>query len=219
VTRPAVRAMQVGIAALVVGGLILAWRSGVFAEVSDPSSLAQKLVAMGAGGYVAFIAAYTLLQPFGVPGTVFIVAAPLIWPWPVAFALSMVGTMSASVVGFSVARFLARDWIAARIPARFRKYDDALEHRGFRTVLLLRVVFWMPPLLHAFFGLSKVPFWTHFWGSFFGYIPPLLLVSYLGARIIDAHGHLGPQAVPAIGAMVAMSLLLVGAARVYQARG
>ena len=211
--------MQAGIVALVAGGLILAWRSGVFAEVSDPSRLARTLVAMGASGYVAFIAAYTLLQPFGVPGTVFIVAAPLIWPWPVAFTLSMIGTMSASIVGFSVARFLARDWIAARIPARFRKYDDALERRGFRTVLLLRVVFWMPPVLHAFFGVSKVPFWTHFWGSFFGYIAPLLLVSYLGARIIDAHGRLGPQALPAIGALVAASLLLVGAARLFEARG
>jgi uncharacterized membrane protein YdjX (TVP38/TMEM64 family) len=211
--------MQAGIVALVAGGLILAWRAGIFAEVSDPGRLARTLVAMGASGYVAFIVAYTLLQPFGVPGTVFIVAAPLIWPWPVAFTLSMVGTMSASVVGFSVARFLARDWIDARIPARFRKYDDALERRGFRTVLLLRVVFWMPPVLHAFFGVSKVPFWTHFWGSFFGYIAPLLLVSYLGARIIDAHGRLGPQALPAIGALVAASLLLVGAARLFEARG
>ncbi len=169
---------------------------------------------MGTSGYVAFIVAYTLLQPFGVPGTVFIVAAPLIWPWPVAFALSMVGTMSASIVGFSVARFLARDWIGARIPARFRKYDDALERRGFRTVLLLRVVFWMPPVLHAFFGVSKVPFWTHFWGSFFGYIrAPCSSVSYLGARIIDAHGRsYGPQALPAIRrALVAASLLPVGA--------
>jgi uncharacterized membrane protein YdjX (TVP38/TMEM64 family) len=213
-----VRATQVGIVALAAGGLILAWRSGVLAEVAEPSRLARTLVAMGALGYVAFIAAYTLLQPFGVPGTVFIVAAPLIWPWPVAFVLSMVGTMAASVVGFAFARFVAREWIAARVPARFRKYDDALGCRGFRTVLLLRVVFWMPPLLHAFFGVSKVRFWTHFWGSFFGYIPPLLLVSYLGARIIDAHGHLGPQAVPAIGVLVAASLLLVGAVRLYEAR-
>ena len=30
-----------------------------------------------------------MLQPFGLPGTVFVFAAPLIWPWPVAFGLSM----------------------------------------------------------------------------------------------------------------------------------
>lgn len=83
-TRPLIRATQAGIVALVAGGLILAWRSGVLAEVSEPSRLAQTLVAMGALGYVAFVAAYTLLQPFGVPGTVFVVAAPLIWSAPCA---------------------------------------------------------------------------------------------------------------------------------------
>jgi uncharacterized membrane protein YdjX (TVP38/TMEM64 family) len=106
---------------LVVVALALGYRFGVFAQLAEPRPLAQTLVAMGAWGYFAFILSYTVLQPFGVPGTVFIVAAPLIWPWQIAFALSMVGTMAASVVGFSFARFVARDWISARIPARFRK--------------------------------------------------------------------------------------------------
>jgi uncharacterized membrane protein YdjX (TVP38/TMEM64 family) len=44
----------------------------------------------------------------------------------------------------------------------------------------------MPPLLHAFFGVSRVRFWTHFWGSFLGYIVPLFLVSYFGQRVFDA---------------------------------
>ena len=104
----------------------------------------------------------------------FVIAAPLIWPWPVAFALSMTGTMAASVVGFSFARFVARDWVSTMIPARFRKYDDALAQRALTTVFVLRLVFWMPPLLHAFFGVSKVRFWTHFWGSLAGYVLPLL---------------------------------------------
>ena len=127
-----------------------------------------------------------MLQPFGVPGTVFVVAAPLIWPWPIAFALSMVGTMSASVVGFSFARFVARDWVAQRIPARFRGYDEALERRAFLTVFTLRLIFWMPQVLHAFFGISRVRFWTHFWGSAAGYVLPLLVVSYFGPTVLDA---------------------------------
>jgi uncharacterized membrane protein YdjX (TVP38/TMEM64 family) len=119
------------------------------------------------------------------PGTIFIFAAPLIWPWPVAFGLSMTGTMAASVVGFSFARFIARDWIATKIPARFRKYDEALARRALTTVVVLRFVFWMPPLLHAFFGVSKVRFWTHFWGSLAGYTVPLLVVSMFGEKIFD----------------------------------
>ena len=87
-------------------------------------------------------------------------------------------------VGFSFSRFVARDWIAPRIPRRFRKYDEALERRAFATVFTLRFIFWMPPLLHAFFGVSKVRFSTHFWGSLLGYLVPLFVVSYFGERVV-----------------------------------
>ena len=215
--RRIVRLTQIGLVVVVATGLVAAYRFGVFARVADPASFARTLVAMGGWGYLAFVVAYAALQPFGVPGTVFVVAAPLIWPWPIAFALSMVGTTAASVIGFSVARFVARDWIIARVPERFRKYDEALGRNAFRTVFLLRLVFWMPQVLHAFFGVSKVRFWTHFWGSFLGYVPPIFLVSYLGSQIFDAQGHLGPNAWPAIGALVAASLGILVLVRLYDA--
>ena len=166
---------------LVVGKVL-----GVFDHVREPARLAAALVDLGAWGYLAFIVAYAVLQPFGVPGTVFVVAAPLIWPWPVAFALSMTGTMIASVIGFSFARYVARDWVSRRIPARLRKYEEALARRGFATVFVLRFVFWMPPLLHAFFGVSRVRGWTHFWASLLAYLLPLFLMSYFGQRVFDA---------------------------------
>jgi MYXO-CTERM domain-containing protein len=165
-----------------------------------------------------FVLAYTVLQPFGVPGTIFVVAAPLIWPWPTAFALSMIGTMSASVVGFSFARFVARDWIAMRIPLRFRKYDQALADNAFRTVVLLRLIFWMPQVLHSFLGVSKVRFWTHFWGSMVGYVPPLFVVSYLSGDVFDSSGEMKPGAWPILGALLAGSLAMLAGVRYYEKR-
>ncbi len=162
------RNQKIALVALVALALGLAKWLGVFDQVGKLAALAKSLVDLGGWGYLAFVVAYAVLQPFGVPGTVFVVAAPLIWPWPVAFALSMVGTMAASVIGFSFARFMARDWIEPRIPERFRRYDDALGRRAFLTVFTLRFVFWMPPPLHYFFGISKVSGWTHFWGSLVG---------------------------------------------------
>jgi uncharacterized membrane protein YdjX (TVP38/TMEM64 family) len=184
----------------VVAILVLAQRLGVFRQLAEPARVAQTLVELGPWGYAAFILSYAALQPFGVPGTVFIMAAPLIWPWPVAFALSMAGTMAASVVGFSFARFIARDWVATRIPARFQKYDDALTERAFTTVFLLRFIFWMPPLLHAFFGVSKVRFATHFWGSLAGYAVPLFLVSYFGQKLFDVLKEIPAQVWMGVGA-------------------
>ena len=169
----------------VIALLVVAHRFGVLEQFGDPARMKQTLVELGPWGYVAFVVAYATLQPFGIPGTVFVVAAPLIWPWPIAFALSMVGTMAASTVGFSFARFVARDWVTTVIPERFRKYDRALGERAFRTVVVLRFVFWMPPLLHAFFGVSRVSFATHFWGSLVGYLVPLFLMSYFGQKLFD----------------------------------
>src|SRR5450432_1110181 len=166
--------------------LALAHRFGVLHRFADPAGAARTLRGLGGWGYLAFIASYALLQPFGIPGTVFVVAAPLIWPWPLAFALSMTGTMAASVVGFSFARFVAQDWVESKIPNRFRKYDEALAQRAFSTVFLLRFVFWMPQLLHTFLGVSKVPFWTHFWASLAGYAVPLFLLSFFGQKLFDA---------------------------------
>jgi uncharacterized membrane protein YdjX (TVP38/TMEM64 family) len=200
------RAARLGVVALVLFVVGCAWRLGVFERLAEPGTLARSIVELGAWGYVAFVVAYTVLQPFGVPGTIFVVAAPLLWPWPVAFALSMIGTMAASVVGFSFARFVARDWVAARIPARLRRYDEALERDAFQTVVVMRLIFWMPQVLHSFFGVSKVGFWTHFWGSLVGYVPPLLLVSYLGAEMFDASGRIRPAAWPAMAGLLLASL-------------
>ena len=184
-TQRSLRNLKIAAILTVIAALVLAQRLGVFHELREPAQVGQTLIRLGPWGYVVFVAAYAALQPFGVPGTVFVMAAALIWPWPIAFGLSMTGTMAASVVGFSFARFVARDWVVTMIPVRFRKYDDALARRAFTTVVLLRLTFWMPPLLHAFFGVSKVRFWTHFWGSLAGYTVPLLVVGMFGEKIFD----------------------------------
>ncbi|WAS95344.1 TVP38/TMEM64 family protein [Nannocystis punicea] len=212
-TTRSLRGARLGVVVLVVLTLAAAYHFGIFAWFGEPRTLAATLVEMGARGYLAFILAYTVLQPFGVPGTIFVVAAPLIWPWQTAFTLSMIGTMGASVVGFSFARLVAKDWVSARIPARFRKYDESLERHSFQTVVVLRLIFWMPQVLHSFFGVSKVGFWTHFWGSLVGYAPPLLLVSYLGGEMFDASGQLRVDAWPILVGLLVASLLIAALAR------
>lgn len=198
----ALRNVKIGAVAAVAAGLVAAQRMGVFEIFSEPARVKQALLELGPWGYLAFVGAYATLQPFGVPGTVFILAAPLIWPWPVAFALSMAGTMAASVVGFSFARFVARDWVSRVVPARFRAYDRALERRAFATVFTLRLIFWMPPMLHVFFGVSRVRFWTHFWGSLVGYILPLLAVAYFGQKVFDAMREAPPAVWAGVGAFM-----------------
>jgi len=207
------RALRLGVIAGVVLLGVLAHRLGILQLFVDPSVIASMLRGLGSWGYVVFLLAYTALQPFGMPGTLFVMAAPLIWPWPVALALSMTGTMAASVVGFSFARFVARDWLERRLPARFHKYDDALAARAFTTVVVLRFIFWMPQMLHTFLGLSKVSFWTHFWGSLVGYAIPLFLLSFFGQKLFDLMKATPPSVWFALALGAALLTLTVWAVR------
>lgn len=207
---------RVALVIAVVAGLLLVHHYGLFALFAEPAKLKKALVELGPWGHVAFVVSYAALQPFGVPGTVFVFAAPLIWPWPMAFALSMTGTMAASVIGFSFARFLARDWLSQKVPPRLAVYNQALAERGFATVALLRLVLWMPQALHTFLGVSKVGFWTHFWGSLVGYALPLWLTSYFGEQLFDALSALPPHLWAAAG--VATAVIGVGIWLVRRAR-
>ena len=71
-------------------------------------------------------------------------------------------------------------------------------------------------MLHAFFGVSKVRFSTHLWGSLLGYILPVLAVSYFGQRLFDMM-----KAVPLaawIGLFVGVGLVAFIAWRARSAR-
>jgi uncharacterized membrane protein YdjX (TVP38/TMEM64 family) len=199
------------IAALVVAiaTCVVCWRLGVFHAFSAPSLIKDELIALGPWGYVAFIAAYTFLQPFGLPGLGFCAAASLIWPWPEAFALSMTGSMSATAFGFLFARFVAREYVAKVLPDRFKKYDARLAASAFTTIFILRLMFLMQPLLHAFFGLSKVRFSTYMVASGAAYVGPIFAISYFGQRAVD-YLRDAPLGHKIIAGVILVKLVIVG---------
>ena len=65
----------------------------------------------------------------------------------------------------------------------------------------------------SFFGVSRVPFWTHFWASLLGYVPPLLLVSTVGSQLFDADGQIQPRALAMLGGLLVASLLFAAILR------
>jgi uncharacterized membrane protein YdjX (TVP38/TMEM64 family) len=209
----AIRNARIAVIGLVLVALVTAHQLGAFEHLKDPASFQRALLDLGPWGYLVFLVAFAAFQPFGIPGMVFVIAASLIWPWPVAYALSMTGTMLSTSIGFVLARFVARDWVTGIIPDRFRRYDDALVRRAFLTIFVLRIFFLMQPLLHAFFGISKVRFWTHFTASLAAYAVPLLFISFFGQKVLDAL-----RDVPIYGWVIAASAITVAALIVWVVR-
>lgn len=176
------KALLVAAAATLV---LAAWRLDLFALVRDPEALRAMLLDLGAWGYLAYVLIFGLLQPLGLPGIGLVLGATYVWPKPVAYALSVAGSTLASGVGFLFARFVARDWFAARLPERFRRYDERIGERGFFTVLLVRLVMWMNPFLHALFGLSKMRFWPHLLGSACAYVVVIGIAVWISGSVLD----------------------------------
>jgi uncharacterized membrane protein YdjX (TVP38/TMEM64 family) len=180
---------------------ILLFRSGALDLVTDRERASATLEALGIWGPLLFVAAFAVLEPFGVPAAAFIFPAAVVWPAGQAFLLSLVGGTLAAVIGFGFARYLARDWVEARLPPSLRRFDDRLAARGFQTVVLIRLLLLMSPPTHWVMGISRVRTLPYLAGTV------LVLAGYAGA-VTFLGGHLASwlEGQP-IGAWVGVSAL------------
>src|SRR5262245_44223426 len=131
---------------LIAAGVTLlagAYFVGMFEAFRDVDSARAALASWGTSAYVLYLLSFSLLEPFGVPALLFIIPASIVWsPW-IALALSLPGGVLAAILGFSFARYLARDWVATRLPPRLRRFDDRLDENAVVAVVLVRLVFFL----------------------------------------------------------------------------
>ncbi|MEL6348158.1 MAG: VTT domain-containing protein [Myxococcota bacterium] len=155
-------------------GLVWAWTSGAFASL-DVEQLRRMVAAAGGWGPALFVVCFGLLQPFGVSAHLFILAAAVIWPPGVAVGMSWAGAMLAAMVAFVLSRYIARDLIEGLVPERLRKWDNALEKRGFITVLGLRLIFFTTFVVQLMFGLTRVRWRDYLAATAIGNLPVIVL--------------------------------------------
>jgi uncharacterized membrane protein YdjX (TVP38/TMEM64 family) len=151
----------------------------------DPDRIEAFLTESGLVGPVVFVLVMWLVQPFGVPGLVFMVPAAIVWPWPVAFGLSWIGNMGASLIAFAFARWVGRDWVQQRIPAGVVRWNERLAVSGVRSVAALRVVTGQLPPADWFLGVSHVSLRAFLIGTAIGIIPGILVAVLVGGSLWD----------------------------------
>ena len=154
-------------------------------EGLDPERFRAWLRGAGPWGGALFVASCCILQPLGVRSVFFTLTAPLIWSTSTAFVLSWLGAVAGSLAAFGFARFVAWDWVRRRLPVGVRRLDDRLVTHGFRTVLLLRLVFYTTPVLQYALGISRVRFAPFALGTALGLVPLTAIMTVLGAGIAE----------------------------------
>ncbi len=210
--------LKIALAAVVASMVAWVYASGAYEEF-DPVMMRVWFREAGPWGALIFITAYACLQPFGVNGLVFLLSAPLIWSPTQAFLLNWAGTVGTGIFSFSGARFVARNWIQQRLPKRIRRFDDRLYTHGFRTVFLLRLIFYTTPTMQWALGVSRVSFAPFLVGTVLGVAPFTLMTTLLGVRVaawLEEHpvatwpwDQLWPVLIVAAVAIAAIGVLVV----------
>ena len=163
------------------GVLCVLWWTGALADLAQPERIRALLTETGVVGPLLFLVAFATLQPFGLPGMTFMIPAALVWPPALAIALCLGGAVGAGALAFALARWIGPDAILARLPESLRRRTLAAQASGFRTVLVVRLLFFLFPPAHWALGISGIRFGPFVLGSALGFAP-WMTVWILGTR-------------------------------------
>lgn len=145
---------------------------------------AQWVRSFGPWGFAVFLLAFSFIQPVGVSGHTFVLAAALVWPAPLAFGLSLLGALGSSLVNVAFARWVAFDWVQARIPDRLRKYERWLTERGLVGVIVFRLVTFTLHPAQLLMGVMRVPLPRLIVGTLIGFAPMVAIDVWFGGELL-----------------------------------
>lgn len=143
---------------------------------------------LGPAGPILFVAIYILACVLLLPGAILTLGAGAVFGLAKGFVAVSVGATLGATCAFLVGRYLARDWVAARIAGsgKFRAVDEAVAREGWKIVLLTRLSPVFPfNILNYAFGLTKVGLKDYFLASWIGMIPGTVMYVYIGSLAGD----------------------------------
>jgi phospholipase D1/2 len=198
--------LRVGLVTLLVGATVVAWQVGIHAQLSQQR--VQLLVAQaGLLGPAVFIGLFILGELIQVPSVFFVFAAGVMWPFYIALPTAYIGALCAATVAFIVARHLVNDAVVKRLPERLRRYEERLTTHGLRTVLIIRLVFFMMPATHWLLGASRIRFRDLLLGTALGLFPGVLLLVAMGNGLLADWTAAQPWIWASIGILIAIQVV------------
>ncbi len=170
------------IASLVaIGFLFEATRLGT---AFDRAWIDSEIRGQGMVGQMLFLAAAAVFTGFGLPRHVVGFLAGYAFGFVTGTVLTLVATLTGCVMAFHYARFLGRELVASRFPARIRGIDGFLRQNPFSMTLLIRLLPVGSNLaVNLAAGVSSVRPLPFLAGSAAGYIPQAVVFSLAGSGL------------------------------------
>jgi uncharacterized membrane protein YdjX (TVP38/TMEM64 family) len=163
---------------LFLGGALGIVHYSPVSEYLTPARLRALLDGVGVWAPVLYILGYALGVCLLVPGTLLAaLGAAIFGPWW-GFLYVWVGAMLGAAGGFLIGRYLGRDYAAALIGPRLRKYDESIRHNGFATVLYLRLLYFPFSPMNFGMGLTGVAFADYLLGTGLGILVGTFIFTF-----------------------------------------
>jgi uncharacterized membrane protein YdjX (TVP38/TMEM64 family) len=211
----------VAIALVLAGVVVLLQRAAPTAQAIV--ALEAWLERLGAWAPIAFGLVYVVATVLLLPGSAITLAGGALFGRGLGTVTVSLASTTSAAVAFLIARYLARDAVAARLATRprFRAVDQAIAEGGWRIVALLRLSPAVPfSLQNYMYGLTAIRFWPCVLTSWIAMLPGTLLYVYLGTV-----GRRGLEAAAGSGTagagqwvLLVVGLLATAAVTVYVTR-
>jgi uncharacterized membrane protein YdjX (TVP38/TMEM64 family)/Fe-S oxidoreductase len=206
--------------ALVVAAVTGAHLSGA-ARYLNQEELRAFIAAYGALAPAIYILVYALAPVLFLPGLPLTIAGGILFGpfWGVVYAIT--GATIGASLAFLVARYAARNWVAAKLTGpRWARLDSEVARHGWKVVAFTRLVPAFPfNLLNYAFGLTGIPFVTYAATSFVCMLPACIAFIVFSSSLLGlVRGSVSPTALVGIVLVILVSLLPVAYRRWKGAR-
>lgn len=172
---------------LMLGGIIVLVRYFHLQDYLEKERLRQFIAAYGVWGPIVYLAIWTLAPPLSLPGLpITLTGGVLFGPfWGVIY--TAIGATMGATLAFLMARYLARDWVEAKLAGtRLMTLDDKVAQEGWKVVAFTRLIPIFPYFLVNFaFGLTKISFWSYTVATFIFMLPLTIAYVYFSSNILD----------------------------------
>lgn len=186
--------LRIAIVVLVVAGTLTV---AVLEGVGDPASIGGVIDDAGPVMPLAFIGVHVISSLLFVPRAIMAGVAGTLWGFAEACLWSLIGATAGATAGFLLARYLNGGLIVPETMKRVGPLLQRAEAGGWRTIMLIRLVPFLPHALTNYtLGLTRVRLVDFVVGSFFGLFPhTFVFINFgiTGRRVLDGGAWLEPM--------------------------
>jgi len=192
------------------------------AQYLQQDKLRALIASSGALAPAIYIVIYSLAPVLFLPGLPITIAGGILFGpfWGVVYTI--VGSTIGASLAFLVARYVARDWVAAKLRGpKWEKLDTEVVQHGWKAVAFTRLVPAFPfNLLNYAFGLTRIPFVHYVVASFICMLPACIAFIVFSSSLLGLiKGKFSLTALLGIGLIVLVSLIPVMYKRIKRTKG